>query len=65
MGNDDNEKIELSCDKCKKSKRGTYRELFGDFWSLRLLPKMMCKCGGEICISLTGEYAEKDKLEAK
>ncbi len=58
MSNDDNEIIELSCNKCKKGKSGTYKELFGDLPSLRLLPKMECKCGGDICIGLTGKYTE-------
>lgn len=59
MTNDDNEILELSCDKCKKKKAGTYEELFGDLPSLRLSPKMMCKCGGKICIGFTGKYAER------
>ncbi len=56
MSNDDSEIIELSCDKCEKKKSGTYKELFGDIPSLRILPKMKCTCGGDICIDLTGKY---------
>lgn len=54
---DDNEILKLSCDgKCKKYKTGTYKELFGDIPSLVLLPKMKCKCGGEVSIEFTGKY---------
>lgn len=42
MANDDNEILELACPKCKKSKKGTYKELFGDLPSLRLLPTLQC-----------------------
>ena len=59
MSNDDNEIIELSCDNCKGSKKGTYKELFGDLLSITLLPKLVCKCGGQICIGLTGEFREQ------
>lgn len=55
--NDENEIIELACDKCEGSKRGTYKELFGDLPSLILLPKMNCVCGGDITLELTGTYA--------
>lgn len=54
--NDDNEIIELGCSCCGLKKRGTYLELFGDLPSLVVLPKMVCKCGGAITISLTGDY---------
>lgn len=54
--NDDNEIVELACTQCKDSKRGTYHELFGDIPSLVGLPKMVCKCGGEITLSFTGKY---------
>jgi hypothetical protein len=54
--NDNNEIIKLSCDKCKKAKEGTYEELFGDMSNIRLLPKMTCKCGGNICLDMTGKY---------
>jgi len=50
--NEDNEIIRLSCIKCGKTKEGTYKKLFGDLPGLRCLPKMKCKCGGEICIEL-------------
>ena len=53
---DDNEIIKLSCVTCKKSNEGTYEELFGDLPSLTLLPKMICKCGGDITLELTGNY---------
>ena len=53
---DDNEIIKLSCDKCLVSKSGTYKELFGDLLSLVGLPKMVCKCGGDICLEMTGLY---------
>lgn len=56
--NDENEILELSCLKCKKSTEGTYVELFGDLPSLMGLSKMVCKCGGEICIELTGRYKD-------
>ena len=55
---DDNEIIELTCDKCEKKKSGTYQELFGNLSSLMLLPKMVCKCGGDICVGFTGRYKE-------
>ena len=42
--------IKLSCDKCKDSAQGTYEELFGDIPSLIGLPKLVCKCGGSICL---------------
>lgn len=35
--------IKLACPKCKESRTGTYKELFGDILSLRLLPKLVCK----------------------
>lgn len=54
--NDDNEIIELTCSKCPGKIRGTYQKLFGDIPSLILLPKMVCKCGGDIRLSLTGDY---------
>lgn len=54
--NDENEIIELACTKCDGNKRGTYRDLFGDLPSLIVLPKMVCKCGGDITIGLTGDY---------
>ncbi len=54
--NDDNEIIELACVKCDGKVRGTYAKLFGDIPSLVVLPKFTCKCGGEITLSLTGEY---------
>ena len=56
MVNDDNEIIKLGCEQCKQSKSGTYKELFGDLPSLMLLPKFVCKCGGDICLDLTGTY---------
>lgn len=58
MDKDDLEIIELFCDKCKQSVSGTYKELFGDLPSLRLLPRMICKCSGDICVNLTGKYKE-------
>ena len=32
------EKIKISCPKCKNGRQGTCKELFGDLPSLRLLP---------------------------
>lgn len=61
MSNDDNEIIELSCTKCKDKVSGTYKELFGDLPSLRCCPKLVCKCGGDICLGLTGKYKEVTK----
>lgn len=52
--NDENEIIELSCEKCEKAIRGTYAELFGDVSSLVVLPKFRCKCGGDILMKMTG-----------
>ena len=54
--NDENEIIELACTRCGNKKRGTYHNLFGDLPSLAVLPKMICKCGGDITIELTGQY---------
>lgn len=55
--NDENEIIRLSCEKCKESCEGTYKELFGGIPSLKLLPKMVCKeCGRDIELDMTGEY---------
>ena len=54
--NDDNEIIKLFCDRCKKDKKGTHAELFGDLLSLIILPKIVCKCGGKVCLEFTGEY---------
>lgn len=53
---DDNEIIKFACEKCKNNEKGTYRELFGDLPSLVLLPKLVCKCGGDITIEMTGTY---------
>jgi hypothetical protein len=53
---EDNEIIKLACGKCKKYIEGTYRELFGDISSLVVLPKMICKCGGDISLDMTGIY---------
>ena len=53
---DENEIIKLNCDKCFANKVGTYKELFGDLLSLIGLPKMLCKCGGEISLRMTGTY---------
>ena len=53
--NDNNEIIKLSCERCKKSREGTFMELFGDISSLIGLPKK-CKCSGEINIEFTGVY---------
>lgn len=53
--NDENEIIELSCKKCRKSTKGTYKELFGDLPSLVLLPKINCKCGGEITLAFIND----------
>lgn len=58
---DEREIIKLSCDRCPDSKEGTYKELFGDLPSLILLFKPICKCGGTICIQMTGKY----KVETK
>lgn len=63
MNKDDYEIIRLSCDKCKKHIEATYAKLFGNLVSPRLLPKMMCKCGGKICVSLTGKYDYKGMIE--
>ena len=52
--NDNNEIIKLSCEKCKKSCKGTFMELFGNIPSLIGLPK--CKCSGDIIIEFTGVY---------
>ena len=41
--NDDNEIIELSCDKCKMSKSGTYKELFGNLPSLNWKLRWLCR----------------------
>ena len=54
--NDESEIVELSCDKCKNCISGTYRELFGNLLGLAGVGKMKCKCGGTICIKLTGRY---------
>lgn len=54
--NDENEIIKLSCSSCGKSNEGTFKELFGDLPSLVGAPKTVCKCGGEICLELTGRY---------
>ena len=54
--NDENEIIRLSCSSCGKSNEGTFKELFGDLLSLIGMPKMVCKCGGEIYMELTGRY---------
>lgn len=54
--NDENEIIKLACDKCEKSKSGTYKELFGDLPSLIGLPKMNCVCGGDITLEMTNTY---------
>ncbi len=56
--NDDNEIIKLSCLKCDKFKEGTYKKLFGDLPSLVGLPKFVCKCGGDICLDMTGRYED-------
>lgn len=53
---DENEIIKLFCEECKKSKSGTYKELFGDIPSLIGMPEIKCKCGGDICLQMTGEY---------
>lgn len=60
--NDENEIIKLSCSSpdCDKSIEGTWEELFGDLRSLVGLPEMKCKCGGDICLDLTGRYKECD-----
>lgn len=63
--NDSNEILKLSCDKCKKFVRGTYTELFGNLPSLRAIPKMVCKCGGNICIEFTGKYKALSQPEEK
>lgn len=55
MLEDLNEIIRLKCYSCKRSNEGTYFELFGDLPSLLLL-SLRCKCGGEIYLSMTGEY---------
>lgn len=54
--NDDNEIIKLACDSCEKSKSGTYKDLFGDLPSIICLPKMICKCGGDITLEFTSTY---------
>ena len=61
--NDENEIIELSCSSCKKSISGTYKELFGDIPSIVCLPKLKCKCGGDVCLHLTGKYKKEDVSE--
>lgn len=53
---DDNEIIKLSCDNCEGSCEGTFKELFGDIPSLIGLRKIKCKCGGDICLEMTGKY---------
>lgn len=58
MSNDDNEIIELRCDKCNGKTSGTYQELFGDLPSSRLLPELKCKCGGRVVLDMTGKYKE-------
>jgi hypothetical protein len=58
--------ISLSCLKCKDRIEGTYKELFGDLPSLRLLGKLVCKCGGEIVLGLVLEQpneAQNDKTD--
>ena len=61
--NDENEIIKLSCSTgatklCKDAyKEGTYKELFGDIPSTRILPKLVCsECGGEVRLAFTGRY---------
>jgi len=54
--NDELEILKLTCEKCGGSKSGTYEELFGDTPSLVRLLKIVCKCGGDVCLELTGEY---------
>lgn len=54
--NDENEIIKISCERCKKSESGTYKELFGDLLGLIALPKIKCVCGGDITLELTGAY---------
>jgi len=64
MGNnDENEIIKLLCLSCKESCEGTYRELFGDLPSLAGAPKTVCKCGGRICLEMTGKYREEKREE--
>jgi len=61
--NDDNEIICLECLGCHKKNEGTYRELFGNSPSLKLLPKMKCKyCGSEIGISFTGKDQSRQSV---
>lgn len=57
MSNDDNELIEILCDKCGAKKTGTYKELFGNCPSLLLQPKLRCRCGGNICIGIADAAA--------
>ncbi len=49
---DDSEVLVLTCDKCISSRQGTYEQLFGDLPSLRLLPPLKCKCGGDIILEI-------------
>ncbi len=55
--------MELSCTKCLLKKTGTYKELFGDLPSLVLLPKMVCKCGGDIIIGFLPIEGEQNGTE--
>ncbi len=49
--NTTDELMRISCPKCKECKDGTYKELFGDLPSLRLLPKLICKkCKAQLVI---------------
>ena len=57
--NDEDEIIELSCNSCERTISGTYKELFGNISSIACLPRIKCKCGGSICLDLTGGYKVK------
>lgn len=54
--NDDNEIIELECDSCGGSIKGTYFQLFGDLPSIVCLPELICTCGGSVSLSFTGHH---------
>ncbi len=56
-----NEIIEFSCSKCKAIKRENARRFFEKIPSLLLLPKLMCKCGGEIVVTILESEVSNDQ----
>ena len=46
------EVLVFSCLKCKEFKETSAREFFEKVPSLMLLPKLVCKCGGEIAVGI-------------